>query len=219
MTTNRSSTSTELMGDYRHIKCDNITYDEYELDINSKAWFKKVLELDMTKPDRRAVYWFWDEKGGAGKTMLAAYMEDKLDNRWISISSLGSMRDAAQSIGQELDNGWLGHGIIIDLGRRSSEYMSIYEPIEHIKNGRMNGTKYKGKKLRFRVPHVVIFSNKLPIMSDISMDRWRIHKIEDDEAYLMSTDEVWALEEEEFEEEEFGYDGMFTSGKMPTRDD
>lgn len=183
MTTNRSSTSTELMGDYRHIKCDNITYDEYELDINSKAWFKKVLELDMTKPDRRAVYWFWDEKGGAGKTMLAAYMEDNLDDRWASLSNLGSDGDAPQLIAELLEDNWKSHGIILDLCRTTSRDPMIYEVINHLKDGRMIDLKHEHGRIRFGSPHVVVFSNILPDLSALSMDRWRIYKIENDDAY------------------------------------
>ena len=53
-----------------------------------------------------------------------------------------------------------------------------YNILEKIKDGKARSTKYKGKKMRFERPNVIIvFSNMYPDTRGFSQDRWLIFKI------------------------------------------
>ena len=53
-----------------------------------------------------------------------------------------------------------------------------YNILEKIKDGKARSTKYKGKKMRFKRPNVImVFSNMYPDTRGFSQDRWLIFKI------------------------------------------
>ena len=57
-----------------------------------------------------------------------------------------------------------------------------YNVLEEIKDGKSLSVKYQSKQLRFKTPNtVLIFSNVFPTYHKMSLDRWKIFKIENDE--------------------------------------
>jgi hypothetical protein len=176
--------------DYSGIKYDDVDYDEIELDINEKPWFKEVTKLNDIQPNGRHVYWFYDKIGGCGKSMLAKYMFHTFDGKWIILNSLKSESRLYKILRTNLQCGWECHGVIADLTRFESKPNSIYNNIERIKDGILKKSKNSAIEIEFDVPHLVIFSNKLPKVEYLSRDRWRIYEVKNDEAYLMSEEEL-----------------------------
>jgi len=57
---------------------------------------------------------------------------------------------------------------------------SLYSTLENIKNGRLDSTFYgRFKRLRFKSPHLIVFTNNVPNMSALSSDRFNLLAITD----------------------------------------
>lgn len=154
-----------------------------------KPWQFDAKEL-MMKPDKsgptdydgwdpRNIMWIYEPVGSAGKTLIAAHMVSTYNGDWISIQDGGTVRDLGPVIEQELERGWSGHGIIIDLPRGcDTSEIRIYQMLESLLSGMMTITKYKGHNVQLpKRPRVVVFANFMPKMNShtISTDRWRIY--------------------------------------------
>jgi len=147
-----------------------------EIDIPAiilRDWQHSIIKL-LKMPGDRSVHWFCDLEGGKGKSTFARYMYAAHPDDTLVLSALGGVRDCATIIDGAYMRGWNGQLLILDLAR-AAEHKAIYEPIEQIKNGFMNTTKYQGKELWLkRIPHVVIFANFPPDKSQMSADRWKV---------------------------------------------
>lgn len=122
----------------------------------------------------RKIYWYWENKGNWGKTILATYMVDQMHALVVG----GKAADAAYAVQMYLKNNGTGPKIIImDVPRtRSTEYIS-YEAIENIKNGMFFSSKYEGGMVRYNRPHVIVFANEPPETHRMSQDRWEITEL------------------------------------------
>lgn len=46
--------------------------------------------------------------------------------------------------------------------------------MEAFKNGRMFSSKYCSVNKQFKIPHVIVFANYTPDLTQLSMDRWKL---------------------------------------------
>ncbi|XP_033106596.1 uncharacterized protein LOC117108618 [Anneissia japonica] len=44
-----------------------------------KRWQQKVIDLCKEEPDDRTIHWYWDKKGGTGKSTLMKYLFSKMN--------------------------------------------------------------------------------------------------------------------------------------------
>ena len=57
-----------------------------------------------------------------------------------------------------------------------------FELLEHVKNGRTLAGKFDSKELKFHTPNIIIvFSNEMPDVDQLSKDRWKIFQIRDED--------------------------------------
>ena len=141
-------------------------------------WQRDLLELVNEEDDDRKVWWLTDEVGGTGKSILAKHIVT-------------------------CENGCLFH----DTDYKSNAYLYNYETvvvfdlprtclpqnlaiIEDLKNGEVISTKYQPVRKRFPPPTIIVFSNHAPTMEHLSMDRWRIMRVNDALGNLIRTWEV-----------------------------
>lgn len=136
----------------------------------------------------REIIWIYDPVGGSGKSCFCKHMMDKYDKSWMYMSSITCVKDVCYNLSEVLGSGeWNGHGMFIDLTRKTSEY-NVNASLEMIKNGRFNSTKYKSKNVSIDSPYVVIFSNSLPTHEQwegFTEDRWQVYQIDDAMNILM----------------------------------
>lgn len=137
-------------------------------------WQIELFEELQRAPHPRKIIWYYDASGNAGKTTFSNHITDS--NMGLCLAQFGGDRDAGQLIAGAIENGWDGKILIADLPRQG-EHRSIYSPLESIKNGNVTNTKYRGNILRFNVPHVVVMSNFLPRVHEMSLDRWDIREL------------------------------------------
>ncbi len=129
--------------------------------------------LSEGAPDPRKIYWYHDEKGGAGKSSFAKYL-------WWNHGHLTlTFADAKDLLNLVYKKQGL-RAYLFDLSRTKggkSSMSDIYQALESVKNGYFVNAKYETGVACYAIPHVVVFSNHLPDMSALSADRWVIRHL------------------------------------------
>ena len=122
----------------------------------------------------RKIYWFWESKGGWGKSMLATYMIDQM--RATEVSGKGA--DVLCGISKLIEeNGECPPIVIYDIPRSVCDYVS-YMSIEKLKDGKFFSGKYESGMVRYNRPHIICFANEPPKEELLSKDRWVIKMLD-----------------------------------------
>lgn len=121
----------------------------------------------------RKVYWYWEEKGGWGKSVLCKYLVDCEDAFIVQ----GKNSDILYGFSEYVKK----HGnspkiVVYDVPRVNQGHVS-YQAIESIKNGCFYNTKYESDRCRFDSPHVIVFSNQEPVIESLSECRWIVEEL------------------------------------------
>lgn len=136
-------------------------------------WQKLLVEQfknDCPKRNRE-IWWFWEEEGNVGKSVLATYLVDNHD----AMVCKGTDKDVCYSIKQwKDDKGEVPVSVVIDLARSSTKAQIPYATMEDCKNGTIYSAKYESGMLRIAPMHVIVFSNFPPDRSKFSHDRWKV---------------------------------------------
>jgi hypothetical protein len=121
------------------------------------------------------ITWIYDPKGQNGKSYLARKLSRDNPNVHLSISSLSNQRDIAEVVKSAIQTGWKGKVVHINL-TRSSENQD-YDTLEQLSDGIMTSLKYNGSTLRFGRGYRIVYSNNLPNIKGLSLDRWDIRQL------------------------------------------
>ena len=125
----------------------------------------------------RKVFWYYDEIGGTGKSVLADYLAITEPHKWFTAGAFGNSKDASQIIINAISSGWNGHGIIIDLPRQAESNVGFYQVIEDLKTVESLPKSTPKVKYLGAIPHVIVFANWKPNFSKLSRDRWVLRQI------------------------------------------
>lgn len=143
-----------------------------------RPWQKNIYDLVKNPPtedDDRTVHWIVDKEGNKGKSFFCMYSVINNPERTLVITATGSVRDISDIIRNEcMEKKREPEVLLLDLSRTFEDRTSIYAMIETLKNGMITCTKYKGATFAFVPPHIVVFSNWLPQLNKLSMDRWNV---------------------------------------------
>ena len=72
--------------------------------------------------------------------------------------------------------------ILFDVGRGATLEDVNYNVLEKIKNGGIVANKYNSAELKFQTPNIVIVcSNDKPEVKNLSKDRWKIFRIQNED--------------------------------------
>lgn len=143
------------------------------------GWQLPVARMLQGSPERRIIYWIWEETGNTGKSEFATYMEVHHN---ITGLGLSTALDNFYAVSAITDNGGKRpNGYIFDVPRtlpKRFDWAEVYMSMEKIKDGNFLSTKYVPKKVLYsKTPHMVVFSNQAPDIQAMSIDRWRIYKV------------------------------------------
>lgn len=132
-----------------------------EPDFVPRIWQEHVLTRLREEPDDRTIFWVTDTVGKQGKSRLSRYL-------------LAEMK-AVELGGRDLDMAFIwknrqGPIALFDISRNEDPF-PVYKVAEQLKNGRMISGKYLSSGLQFKVPHVIVFSNKTWDRANWSLDR------------------------------------------------
>lgn len=157
------------------------SYRQELLSTKLKNWQEHLKNmLTCEEPNDRNIIWICDQNGGAGKSMFTRVFRTSYPDNTIVLNSGGRISDISNIIRNEINKGLDLKYFMMDLPRTCEDNMSIYHILENIKDGSITCTKYDGRFLMFRPPHVVIFANWKPKYTKMSLDRWKIYNIFDD---------------------------------------
>nr|WAE42998.1 MAG: replication associated protein [Cressdnaviricota sp.] len=138
-------------------------------DVKWKPWQQEILNIISGKPDNRAIYWYWCEKGNSGKSFVSDYITLTRN----VILGDGKSNDVIYQIASMVENLIKPEIVLIDIPRNNTKKIP-YGTLEKIKNGIIFSGKYESIKVVIPKPHVIIFANKPPDINEMSADRWRI---------------------------------------------
>lgn len=142
---------------------------------NLRPWQKKILNLCQTD---RQIHWYCDQKGGIGKTAFAKWLCINTNTMYVSGKAADCKHGLVEWFKKNEEN-YNNLRVIFDITRSQEGYVS-YQAIEEIKNGIFFSGKYESGMCIFNNPTVIIFSNFLPIMERLSLDRWVVSVWEGD---------------------------------------
>jgi len=132
-------------------------------------WQKRIVEILLTEPDDRTVYWFYDKKGNIGKSALIKYCVVKYKSLFCCGGKMADIMNLVFNQDMEVCN-----SIMFDIPRANEGHVS-YNALESIKNGMVCNTKYETGVKIFNPPHLICFANFPPEnMQKLSADRWNI---------------------------------------------
>jgi len=138
--------------------------------------------LSYIKPSDREVIWVIGRKGNEGKTWLQEFLASKFG--WSRVICGMDIRLKKSSICHILSKRSLMTTdiFLFDVGKARTEDEMNYELLEQIKNGRTLAAKFDSKELKFHTPNIiVVFSNEKLDVGQLSKDRWKIFKIQDED--------------------------------------
>jgi len=130
-----------------------------------KPWQTEICNLIKSKPDNRTIHWYWESTGCVGKTTLAKHLA--LNGALVVSGKASDIKCAiaGMKIKPEV--------VIFCCPRNSEGYMS-YDALEQVKDGMFFSGKYESEMVLFNNPHVIVFANFAPDLTKLSVDRWKI---------------------------------------------
>ena len=135
-------------------------------------WEEEMIEIIKTEPNDRDIYWYFDEKCGAGKTTFCKYLIRNHD----AIVLGGKSSDMKNGIISyiEKNNGCHPELILVNLPKTFDTGYLSYTGIEECKDMMFYSGKYEGGMVDGNCPHMIIFSNELPDLDKCDKSRWKI---------------------------------------------
>lgn len=143
------------------------------------GWQKKMIYMLEQEPDERKVTIVVDTKGNHGKSYLSNWLACR--GRARRIPAINDYKDIMRMV---LDTPNC-KTYFVDIPRAfdKAKLKGIYSAIETIKDGNAYDERYKWQEKWYDTPHVFVFTNKYPDMNMLSIDRWDIWDISDEDQF------------------------------------
>lgn len=170
----KDKSPTNKLGDYNGDYCIEWGFPVIDLITPDRPYQKQILDIVNGPIDNRAVYWFYEGTGGVGKSSLCKYLCVVKKALFISEGKKSDLINIIYNADMERTR-----LVVIDVPRNNGNNVS-YKAIEEIKNGLICNTKYETGMKAFNPPHLIVFSNFLPNVKELSKDRWHIYHINED---------------------------------------
>ncbi len=149
--------------------------EPYSIDISLNKWETYIQKniLD-TKPDERSIYWFWENKGCAGKTVFQKWITLNYPNIIVTSGKIGDMKNGVLTYIQNTN--MYPKVVLVNIPRVNSGHVSI-AGLECIKDMFFYSTKYEGGQVCGPNPHIIVFANEEPEYHKLSEDRLKVFNI------------------------------------------
>lgn len=135
---------------------------------NLRPWQYDCMIKIMSAKSDRIIWWFWDPKGNTGKTQFCKFMAVQYG---ATVIGNGAFKDIASSLPDDPKM------VLMNLTRDLETHIN-YSALEAIKDGLIFSAKYESKMKIFNSPVVCVFANFEPRTEAMSLDRWRIIRID-----------------------------------------
>jgi len=152
-------------------------YHPLKLITPDRAYQKFILDIIKEEPEDRLIYWFYETVGNTGKTSFTKY----LCNKEMALCLSGKSADVKNGVVASVEKrGTTPSLIVYDIPRSFNTEFLSYESLESVKSMMFYSGKYEGAQICGNPCHLIIFSNEPPEVKKLSMDRWKIFKINKD---------------------------------------
>lgn len=132
-----------------------------------RAWQDGLIRSLEGDADPREVLFYYDRNGNIGKSWCVRKLLSVYPRR-VQVLGIGRKVDLAYSIDPEKDI------FVFDVHRGGMEFLQ-YGILENLKDRVVYSAKYDSQmKILKKVPHVVVFSNELPDMNKMTLDRFHV---------------------------------------------
>lgn len=171
-----------------------------EMKIKLRDWQESVVFVIEQEASDRKVNWVYDEKGGCGKSVLCKYLKSMMKDNACILKNIGRVSDVVHVLKNEVEKGWTGKLLMIDISRAYEDRDTIYEIMEGVKDGQLTSLKYDGGNVEFENENLWVFANFLPKVKKMSEDRWNIMEIDKHQriAYLTLKEVGKKMKEDDF---------------------
>lgn len=140
--------------------------DKFECpEIELRPWQLKLKAILDGPVDKRKIYFVHDEKGNAGKSTFATWLEFNYDNVTIQRPAKGA--DMAYAYDPQTKI------FILDVPRSKTDHCN-WTFLEEVKDRRVFSSKYESESRKIEFCHVIVMCNDLPPRNAFSEDRWEI---------------------------------------------
>lgn len=141
-----------------------------------REWQQALEEQLEAPPDDRSVIFCVDYQGGSGKSWFCKYLLKKRND--VQILKVGKRDDLACCIDE------FKKIFLFDVPRTGMEYFQ-YSVCEMLKDQLVFSPKYQSRmKIMRSLVHVVVFCNEYPDQSKLSLDRFQIKEISEQNEIL-----------------------------------
>jgi len=156
--------------------------EPYIRELQLSVWQSNMVQK-VCVADRRAIHVLFDMGGHTGKSDLCRWLE-AFRGAVLLEPTLKEPRDIMRMV---MNTRTAPPSEIVtyvfDLPRAmdKSRMTNLWLTIETIKNGSAYDDRYSFRRIRFMPPNILVMTNKLPDMSELSADRWHIWVIQGDQ--------------------------------------
>ena len=156
--------------------------------IKLRNWQKDLLH-HLDEPHERKIIWVYGVEGNEGKTFFQKYVSSLYGNKRVNYMDMVSKSKDIFHVLSKLTL-TCKDIFLFNISRNLKTSDVAYDALEGVKDGLVLSSKYNSKIIKFKTPNVVmIFSNLPPIVDTLSIDRWEIFQIKNNEL-LASTQRI-----------------------------
>lgn len=149
-----------------------------------EPWMDEIV-TQMKTWDHRFINVFIDKTGNCGKTTFEDYLEYKelAFPIWYDPNIARMSECAFANVGRT------AYTIGLPKALNKKEMTDFWNFVERLKDGRVQDGRFKFKRARMERPHVWIFTNEIPRLHEMSMDRWKFWQKDETLGGLCTFDE------------------------------
>lgn len=164
---------------------DRLPVKAVEKMVELLPWQKDLCEK-LSQYNDREIHIVVDKKGNCGKSSFVKWMYFHKN-----AMKIPSTCQTAKDMTQFAMSFPVSSIYLIDMPRaqKKKALFELYSFIEELKNGWLYDTRYQGKMVLMDEPQICIFTNTPPKKRYLSMDRWRMWTVEDEQLKVFKYDE------------------------------
>ncbi len=149
-------------------------------------WQEEILS-HLEEYDARTIHVVIDREGNNGKSWIFKWLIHELEAGFIP-ASCNSPEDLIAFAMCFPDK----KTYVVDMPRamKKTKLSGFYSAIETIKNGILYDKRYHGKMLLMDEPNILVFTNTPPKKMYLSLDRWKMWTIKNNELVIFKYDEI-----------------------------
>lgn len=146
-----------------------------------RPWQQQVIDTIQVW-DTRTIHMIYDTTGNIGKSIVAQYID--CTGLGIMIPYVKEYKDVMRMVMDQRKKGCY----ILDLPRaiKKDKMREMYAAIETIKSGYAYDDRYAFKKAHFDCPQIFVFTNTLPDIGYMSLDRWSFLRVDPGTMHLVN---------------------------------